>query len=141
MKKEQLNHNNTFDLRKKKKISHAFIISRPSKFINNNRNLNKNRLSFFVPSIHSSSQSKTIISNSFSNINYFKNEKDVNYENIAKHNVMIIKKILKNRMKKNSKMLSDSLINLGDDNLPYEPINQIISNRKIGQNVYINSEI
>ena len=42
-------------------------------------------------------------------------------------------------MKKNSKMLSDSLINLGDDNPPYEPINQIISNRKIGQNIYINA--
>ena len=42
-------------------------------------------------------------------------------------------------MKKNSKMLSDSLINLGDDNLPYEPINEIISNRKIGQNIYMNA--
>ena len=137
MKKEQLNHNYNLDLRKKKKLSHTFIISKPSKFLHSNRN--KNRLSFFIPNIPSSSQSKTIMSNSFSNINDFKNEKEVNYENIAKHNINIIKKILKNRMKKNSKMLSDSLINLGDDNLPYEPINEIISNRKIGQNIYINA--
>ena len=137
MKKEQLNHNYNLDLRKKKKLSHTFIISKPSKFLHSNRN--KNRLSFFIPNIPSSSQSKTIMSNSFSNINDFKNEKEVNYENIAKHNINIIKKILKNRMKKNSKMLSDSLINLGDDNLPYEPINEIISNRKIGQNIYMNA--
>ena len=138
IKKEQLNHNNNFDLRKKKKLSHTFIISKPSKFINSYKNKNnKYRLSFFIPNSPSSSQSKTIMSNSFSNINDFKNEKDVYFENIAKHNINIIKKILKNRMKKNSKMLSDSLINLGDDNLPYEPINEIISNRKIGQNIYI----
>ena len=137
MKKEQLNHNYNLDLRKKKKLSHTFIISKPSKFLHSNRN--KNRLSFFIPNIPSSSQSKTIMSNSFSNINDFKNEKEVNYENIAKHNINIIKKILKNRMNKNSKMLSDSLINLGDDNLPYEPINEIISNRKIGQNIYMNA--
>ena len=137
MKKEKLNHNYNLDLRKKKKLSHTFIISKPSKFLHSNRN--KNRLSFFIPNIPSSSQSKTIMSNSFSNINDFKNEKEVNYENIAKHNINIIKKILKNRMKKNSKMLSDSLINLGDDNLPYEPINEIISNRKIGQNIYMNA--
>ena len=139
IKKEQLNHNNSLNIRKNKKLSHTFIIAKPSKFLNNNGNTNKNRFSFFIPNIPSSSQSKTIKSNSFSNINDFKNEKDINYENIAKHNVMIIKKILKNRMKKNSKMLSDSLINLGDDNPPYEPINQIISNRKIGQNIYINA--
>ena len=139
IKKEQLNHNKTIDINKKNKLSHTFIISRPSKFINNNGNKNKNSLSFFIPNIPSSSQSKSLMTNSFSNINDFKNEKDVNYENIAKHNTIIIKKILKNRMKKNSKLLSDSLINLGEDNLPYEPINQIISNRKIGQNVYINA--
>ena len=141
MKKEQFNHNYKLDLSKKKKLSHTFIISRPSKFINNIRNKNKNinRMSFFIPNIPFSSQSKTITSSSFSNIKDFKNEKDVNYENIAKHNVMIIKKILKKRIMKNSKILSDSLINLGENNLPYEPINQIISNRKIGQNVYINA--
>ena len=132
--KNLISNNKPLNSRKINASNHTFIISRPMNF---NNNKIKTRLSFIIPNVPSSSQNKSM-STSFSKIFEFKNEKDLNFEKVAKHNVKIVKKILKKRMKQNSKILSDSLFHLGEDTLLYEHINKIMSNRNVGQKIYIN---
>ena len=70
----------------------------------------------------------------------FKNEKGLlNLENVVNHNVLVIKKILKDRAKKKSKLLCDSINTLGKHNLPYELIDPRTANNKIGKKIYINN--
>lgn len=93
----------------------------------------KNNKSFEIPSNISLNKFNLVSNNSFN-----KNKKKTNFEKKANPNVKIFKKILKNRIKKNSEMLSESMTKLGENCLPYENIKPCISNRKIVQNIYIN---
>ena len=127
--------NNNFPFNFKKindKIINNLIVSKKSIVNENNNGIS------LISDKSSSNYNKTKKSNSFSKTIDFNDEKNISMENIANYNIKIIKKILKKRIKMNSKILSNSMINLGENNYPYEIINKRISNRKIGQNIYIN---
>ena len=115
-----------------KKINNL-IVSKKSKINGDN-----NRLSFLMPNISSTNDSKTNKSSSCSKMINLKNDKNLNIETIANYNIRKIKKILKKRIKINSKILSNSIINLGKNNSSYQIINKSISNKKIWQKIYIN---
>ena len=72
--------------------------------------------------------------------NGFINEKGLlNLDNVVNHNVSVIKKILKDRAKKKSKILCDSINTLGKNNLPYELIDPRTASNKVWKKIYINN--
>ena len=74
-----------------------------------------------------------------SNVNHFNNEKRLfNLEKIVKNNTSAINHLIKLKAKKNSKLLSDSIQNFGENTVEYEMINPKSATNKKNRNSLIN---